>query len=68
MDQDAHNNTVSTMEAQLHKLVKAVNDAIDAAAKEMKKSTQEGFTKVITNLYFVYNIVLQTVLENVALQ
>ena len=33
MDQVAHNNTVSTMEAQLHKLVKVVNDATDVAAK-----------------------------------
>ena len=33
MDQVVHNNTASTMEAQLHKLVKAVNDVTDASTK-----------------------------------
>ena len=34
MHQDANNNTISTMEAQLHKLVNVVNDATDVAAKK----------------------------------
>ena len=61
MDQVVNNNTVSEMEAQLHRLVKAVNDVIDAAAKEIKKSTQEGFTEVRDKLDYVYNIILQRV-------
>ena len=32
-DQAANNNTISIMEAQLQKLVKAVNDATDATTK-----------------------------------
>ena len=59
MDQVVNNNTMSEMEAQLHRLVKAVNDAIDAAAKEINKSTQEAFTEVRNKLDYVYNIILQ---------
>ena len=59
MHQDANNNTISTMEAQLHKIVKVVNDVTDAATKEMKKSAQEGFTEVTKKLDSVYNIILQ---------
>ena len=61
MDQVVNNNTMLEMEAQLHRLVKAVNDAIDAAAKEIKKSTQEAFTEVRNKLDYVYNIILQRV-------
>ena len=68
MHQDANNNTISTMEAQLHKIVKVVNDVTDAATKEMKKSAQEGFTEVTKKLDSVYNIILQRVLESAAAQ
>ena len=61
MDQVVNNNTMSEMEAQLHRLVKAVNDAIDAVSKEIKKSTQEAFTEVRNKLDYVYNIILQRV-------
>ena len=46
MDQAMNSSTRSAMEVQLNWLVKVVNDATDAAAKEMKKSAQEGFTEV----------------------
>ena len=59
MDQATNNNTVSAMEAKLHRLVKAVNDATDNTAKEMKKSTQEGFTEVRAKLDYVYNVILK---------
>ena len=65
MDQDVNNNTVSTMEAQLQQIVKDVNDATDATAKEMKKSTQEGFTEVRTKLESNYNVIFQRVLESI---
>ena len=44
------------MEAQLNRIFKAVNDANDVTVKEMKESTQEGFTEVRTKLDYVYDI------------
>ena len=56
------------MEAQLQWLVKAVNDKTDVVSKEMKKSAYEGFMEVISKLDYVYNIVLQRVLESTVVQ
>ena len=64
MDQAVYNNTVSAMEAQLHWLVEAVNDATDAASKEMKKLEQEGFIEVRDKLDSVYNVILKRVPES----
>ena len=66
MDQVVNNNTVSSMEEQLHLLFKVANDVNDATTKEMKKSSQEGFVEVRTKLDYVYNIVLQRVPESTA--
>ena len=53
MEKGVSSSTMSAMEAQLNRLVKAVNDATDAAAKEMRKSTQDGFTEVSTKLDYL---------------
>ena len=60
MNQAANKNTISTMETQLHKLVKVVNDATDVATKEMKKSTQEGFTEIRAKYDSVYNFIFKS--------
>ena len=58
IDHVVNNNTMSAMEAQLHRLVKDVTDTIDATAKEMNKSSQEGFFEVRAKLDYVYNFFL----------
>ena len=68
MNQAMINSIVSAMEVKLNRLVKVVNDVTDAAAKEMKKSTQEGFTEVRTKLESFYDIVSKISLENATLQ
>ena len=59
---------MSTMEVRLNWLVKAINDATDATAKEMKKSSQEGFIKVRTKLGSVYVVVSKRAQESVTVQ
>ena len=53
------------MEAQLDRLIKAIMNATDVVAKEIKKSTQDGFTEVRTKLDSLYDDVLKRAPESV---
>ena len=61
MDQAASSSTRSAMEVQLKWLIKAINYENDAATKEIKKSSHEGFTEVRTKLDSVYFFVSKRV-------
>ena len=59
MEQGACSRTTSTMEVQLNQLIKEVENATDAAIKEMTKSTQVGFMKLRTKIDSLYHVVLK---------
>ena len=56
------------MEAQLKHLTKAITDATDAAAKEMKKFEQEGIAEVRSRLDSLCDAVLNKVPERAIVQ
>ena len=55
MGQAASSSTMSAMAELLNQIIKAFNDATDAAAKEMKKLAQDGFSEVRTKLDSLYD-------------
>ena len=57
MEEDANISTISTFEAQLQRLIKAITESSDVAANEMRRYFQEGFTEVCTKLDSIYNVV-----------
>ena len=59
MEKGASSSTMLAMEVQLNWLVNAFNNAIDAVAKEMKKSKQDGFFDVSKKMDSLYNVVFK---------
>ena len=57
MEKDTNSSSRAVMEAQLQWPIKVVMDSFDTTTKEMRQSTQEGFSKVQNKLDSIYNVV-----------